>query len=102
MAVVAGSVLGGGLITAMREVWTARKTVPAERDSVVATGAETAVSSLMVSLKAETARANRAEAERDHLLERVGELESQLKIAQGALDEANRQMSEIRKEISGA
>lgn len=69
---IATALLGGGGTAALVSVYSARKKVPAERDSIVVTGAETAVLTLEKTLAAETRRADRAEAQ---LVERTAEVE---------------------------
>lgn len=93
-AVVAG-VMSGGLFTSGVAVYKARKTAPAERDSLIVQGAETAVMTLERSLAAETKRADRAErqvAERDKQLER---LQLRLESMQETLDEVRRELHDL-------
>lgn len=95
-------ILSGGFIGALVSVYTAKKKVPAERDSLIVTGAETAVSTLEKTLAAETRRANRAEeangelhaalARRD---ERIERLETRLDDMQRALDDARDELHRI-------
>ena len=98
--------LGGGLITAFVALYRARKTVPAERDSLVVGGAETAVLSLERSLAAETRRADRAEAaviEKDKIIAskeaRIETLERRLDEVQNMLDAVRLELHQIRTAI---
>lgn len=102
VAIVTG-VLSGGLFTAAAALYRARQTVPAERDNLVVSGAETAVLSLERSLAAETRRAERAEASlvmRDEVIaakeRRIEALELQLEKAQLLLDQVREELHEIR------
>jgi len=79
---------GGGALTGAVAVYAARKKVPAERDSIIVNGAETAVVALQAVLQAETARADRAEA-------RCAALELKLDAIQAALDEARTELHSI-------
>lgn len=100
-AVVA--ILSGGFVGACVAVYRAKQTVPAERDNLVVSGAETAVLSLERSLAAETRRAERAEASlvmRDEVIaakeRRIEALERQLEKAQQLLDAVREELHEIR------
>ncbi|WLW38576.1 hypothetical protein [Streptomyces phage Verabelle] len=95
-------VMSGGFIGAIGTIWSARKKVPAERDSIIVSGAETAVLALEKTLEAETRRADRAEAvvaQRDEALarkdERISALESRLDALQSALDAARDELHAI-------
>ncbi len=99
---VATGVMGGGFLGALTTVWTARKKVPVERDSIIVTGAETAVLSLERTLAAETKRADRAEAvvlAKDEALARkdarIEALERKLDALQQALDAAREELHSI-------
>lgn len=101
MAIATG-VMSGGFIGALVSIYTARRKVPAERDSIIVSGAETAVLSLERTLAAETRRADRAEsvivdcnealARRDA---RIEALESRLDGLQKLLDEARAELHAI-------
>lgn len=93
--VLAPLILGGGLITALNSVWQAKKKVPAERDAIAVTGAETAVMSISRALDAAEARAVRAEAEANELRARVQALEERLVKLQKALDETRDELHSI-------
>ncbi len=95
-------VMGGGFIGAAVSVDTAKKKVPVERDSIIVTGAETAVVALEKTLAAETKRADRAEATvavRDEQLNRkdarIAALEERLDQLQAALDAARDELHAI-------
>lgn len=97
--------LSGSLIASLVAVYTARRKVPAETDSLIVTGAETAVATLERSLAAETRRADRAEARvrdlDDALLrkdERIERLEGRLDALQRALDDARAELHRILTE----
>lgn len=83
---LAGGVASGGLIGAGATAYTAKKKVPAEVDSIIVTGAETAVQSLQASLAAETARAERAEAQVRERDARIDALEAKIDVLYTALD----------------
>lgn len=102
ISLIVSGVLGGGLIGALVTVYTAKKKVPAERDSIVVSGAETAVLALERSLAAENRRAERAEAalkdrkaELDRKDERIAALELRLDQLQAALDAARDELHSI-------
>ncbi len=89
---LAGPFLGGTLVTGIGTYVLGRRKAPAEVDSIIVNGAETAVVALKAVLEAETARANRAEAERDRALERVASMEIRLDAVQLMLDEARSEL----------
>lgn len=95
------AVLGSGGVTAyLSHLATAkavRAKLPAERDSIIAEGAHTAVQSLTESLAAETARANRSEQENAQLRQRCKLLEARLDSIQSALEAARAELHEIRE-----
>ena len=95
-------ILGGGLIGAYVTYYTARQKVPREADSLIVSGAETAVSTLERSLAAETRRADRAEARAASLEEaierkdaRINALEARLDTMQAMLDDARSELHAI-------
>lgn len=99
---VAPALLTGGLVAALVSLYTAKKKVPAERDSIVVSGAETAVMTLERTLSAETRRADRAEQEVKRLHselvrkdDRILALESRLDQLQDALDQARAELHSI-------
>ncbi|WP_405057042.1 hypothetical protein OG474_30440 [Kribbella sp. NBC_01505] len=92
LAAIGSGVVGGGVITGLVNAWVARKRVPAETDSIIVTGAEKAVVALQAVLQAETARADRAEAEADRERQRRVALEDKLDLIQAALDEARSEL----------
>jgi hypothetical protein len=98
LTVAITALLSGGLVTALVSIYTARKKVPAERDSIAVSGAETAVMSLERSLEAETRRADRAEAKVIKQDERISVLESKLDELQIALDGARAELYSILSE----
>lgn len=93
---VLGSAGIGGAITHLATARAIRAKLPAERDSIIAEGAHTAVQSLTESLAAETARANRAEANEATLRQRCELLEARLDVLQNALDAARDELHAIR------
>lgn len=83
LGVGGGGVLGHGLA-----IWSARKKVPAEVDSIIVTGAETTVQAALSVAAAEAARADRAEAkvaEQDAHIERLLAQVEQLQTALNAV-----------------
>lgn len=82
---LAGPFLAGTGVAGAVAVYTARKKVPAEVDSIIVNGAEKAVVALQAVLQAETARADRAEA-------RVVAMEAKFDAVQGLLDEAREEL----------
>lgn len=82
---LAAPFLGGSALAGLVAVYTARRKVPAEVDSIIVNGAEKAVVALQAVLQAETARADRAEA-------RVEALEAKFDAVQGLLDEAREEL----------
>jgi septal ring factor EnvC (AmiA/AmiB activator) len=104
VSTLAPLLLSGGLVAAVVAAYRAKRTVPAERDSIVVTGAETAVLTLERTLQAETKRADRAEAaltQRDDELarkdRRIAALEARLDQLQVALDQARDELHAIIK-----
>lgn len=102
LTLIVPGLIGGGLIGALVSVYTARHKVPAEVDSLIVTGAETAVTTLERTLAAETRRADRAEAHSAELEaallrkdERIERLEARLDALQGALDDARDELHRI-------
>lgn len=96
---VIAALLSGGLLGAAVSVYTARRKVPAEVDSLIVTGAETAVSTLEKTLVAESRRADRAEAKVCSLNEvialrdeRIARLERRLDGLQDSLDAARTEL----------
>ncbi|WP_405056958.1 hypothetical protein OG474_29990 [Kribbella sp. NBC_01505] len=90
--------LGGSLVTGIATYVVQRKKAPAEIDSIIVNGAETAVVALKAVLEAESARADRAEAERDRALEREAKMEVRLDAMQTMLDEARGELHAWRQE----
>lgn len=102
VAIISG-ITGGGLIAGFVSLYTARKKVPVERDSIIVNGAESAVLSLERTLAHETARADRAEAlvaKRDEEINRkdarIEALEKRLDEVQAVLDAAREELHLIR------
>ena len=88
--------LSGGLITALATVYAAKRKVPAERDSIIVNGAETAVLALEKTLAAETRRADRAEAQIAARDKRIEALEAKLELLQSVLDEARAEIASFK------
>lgn len=97
-AAVSG-VMGGGFIGAGVAVYTARKKVPAEVDSIIVSGAETAVVSLERTLAAETRRADRAEATVAARDARIAALEARTEALESRLDTIQRALDDARAEL---
>lgn len=91
------STLTGGAVAAM---WRARRTVPAERNNLIVTGAETAVKSLEKSLAAESARATRLEHENNELRQAIEALKSEVADVRRQLATALRATSDTQQRIS--
>lgn len=94
--VVTATLGTGGLVA----WWRAKKTVPAERDNIIVTGAETAVQSLERSLQAETARADRLEKENSDLRRSLDDLERELNDVREQLMTALRGASEAQQRLT--
>lgn len=93
------TMLSGGGAGYWISAWQARKKVPAEVDSIIVMGAESAVTSLGASLVAETSRADRAElavAERD---EKIEALESKIDDLQHALNLLRDELHAIKRGV---
>lgn len=95
-------ILGGGLLGAYVSYYTARQKVPRQADSLIVSGAETAVATLERSLAAETRRADRAErlaASLEEAIERkdarINALEARLDTMQAMLDDARSELHAI-------
>ncbi|TCC19968.1 hypothetical protein [Kribbella sindirgiensis] len=95
---LAGPFVAGGGMAGAVAAYAAWKKGPAEKDSIIVNGAETAVVALKAVLEAETARADRAEAERDRALEREAKMEARLDAMQKMLDEARDEIHAWRSE----
>ena len=95
LATLASGVLGGGVFGAGVSLWTAKRKVPAEVDSIIVTGAETAVVALQGTLSAETRRADRAEKTVTQQYERIENLERRLDQLQQLLDDARNELRSI-------
>lgn len=79
---------GGGALGHGLALWTARKKVPAEVDSIIVNGAETTVQAALAVAAAEASRADRAEAkvaEQDRHIERLLAQVEQLQTALNAV-----------------
>lgn len=92
--------LSGGLITAVVSVYNAHKKTPVERDNIIVSGAETAVLALERSLKAETARANRAESSLASRDQTIATKDALIERMQARLDEVQRTLDEVRAELA--
>ena len=97
------TLLGGGFLGALVALYTARKKVPVERDNIIVSGAETAVSTLERAVAQEARRADRAEAKVLDLEKalarkdaRIEALERRLDDFQSALDAARAELHAIR------
>lgn len=95
-------VLSGGFLGTVLSIYKARQNGPAERDSIIVSGAESSVLSLERALNAETHRADRAElslAKSDEALARkdarIVALETRLDALQTALDAARHELHTI-------
>lgn len=89
---------GGSIVGASVSAWQTRKKVPAEVDSIIVSGAETAVQTLIDTLAAETTRADRAEAmvrERDAKIE---VLEKKIDALQAALDAVREELYSMKED----
>lgn len=81
------SVLGGGLLgSGAVAAWTARKKVPAERDSIIVASAEMTVQGALAVASAEAARADRSDAENLVLRQRLNAALARVDGLQAALD----------------
>lgn len=88
--------LGGGFVGSVVTLWTARKKVPAERDSIIVSGAETAVLALERALGAALKAAEHAEALNLDKDQRIAHLEKRLDDVQELLDIARTELHAIR------
>lgn len=102
--VLISTIASGGLVGALVSWYAAKKKVPVERDSIIVTGATSAVTALQAVVEAESKRADRAEARVAELEaqlhrkdERIEALEFRLDIMQAALDEAREELRSIRE-----
>lgn len=106
------ALLGGGLLGGLASFIvgraTARKTnseaaavdakLPAEVDSVVVQGAETAVLTMKQALDSATARIAQLEGEREADRKRIADLEAKVQRLQGKVDAAGRSLQAARRE----
>lgn len=90
----AGGALGHGLA-----LWTARKRVPAEVDSIIVTGAETTVQAALSVAAAEAARADRAEAKVQEQEVHIERLLGQVEQLQAALNLVRDELHALRTTV---
>jgi hypothetical protein len=81
--------VGGTAVAGLASYAIARRKAPAEVDSIIVTGAQNAVIALEAVVRAETARADRAEA-------RLLAMEAKFDAVQGLLDEARAELHAYR------
>lgn len=99
LTLIISGILSGGIIGAGVSVYTARRKVPAERDSLIVTGAETAVSTLERTLAAETRRAERAEKRVGELEEALTRKDARIEALEARLDDLQQALNEAREEL---
>lgn len=99
LVALASMVLSGGGVGAAVSLWSAKKKVPVERDSIAVGGAETAVLALERSLMAETRRADRAEAEVVRLQGVVSDRDQRIHALEGRLDIVQQSLDAVRDEL---
>lgn len=93
------TLLGGGFITALVALYTAKRKVPIERDNLIVSGAETAVLSLERTLAAETRRADRAEAKVASLEDALARKDARIEALEARLDEFQSHLDLARAEL---
>lgn len=87
---------GGGALGHALALWTARKKVPAEVDSIIVTGAETTVQAALSVAAAEAARADRAEAKVAEQSAHIERLIAQVEQLQTALNAVRDELHTLR------
>jgi esterase/lipase len=96
VTVLIGGLAAGGTFTAALQAFSQRRRVPVEVENLSVEGAQQAVASLMQSLEAETARANRNEdlvREKDR---RIEQLECRIDTLQTMLDDLRSDLHSIK------
>lgn len=99
LPIIISGVLGGGIFGAVATLYRAKKVVPAERDSFVVGGAETAVLSLEKSLAAETRRADRAEAAEARAQEIIAAKDRRIEALERRIDDMQAMLDSLRVEL---
>lgn len=94
-----GILMGGGLIAACVSWYVAKSKTPAEVDSIIVAGAESAVVTIEKTLAAETRRADRAEAREAVLLQRIADKEARIEALEHKLDALQNALDDARKEL---
>lgn len=94
--VLAASVAGAGLLGWLIPNKKDRTKLPVELDNMIATGSETAVKALIQALDAETARAERAEAQVREKEQKISALEERVEALQQLLDDLRAELHAIR------
>lgn len=94
------ALLGGGFIGAVVSAWRARKVVPAERDTIIATGAESAVQSLQRALEVSDRRVDELETENTELRESMKTLQAELNEVRQQLVTALRGANDAQQKLA--
>jgi len=99
IATVVAAVMGGGGIGAVISAWRARKVVPAERDSIIVTGAESAVESLQKALEQSDKRVAALEQENATLRATVEQLRRDVEAAQASVRDLTTSLATTKAEL---
>ena len=91
------ALLGGGSVIGFLTWTIARRKAPAEVDAIVVQSAETAALSLQKSLAAETARADRLQADNDRKDARIATLEAKIETMQKMLDDMRTELHALQR-----
>lgn len=90
------TILSSGSLTALVQMWGARKKAPMERDSLIASSSSDALLTMKAALESETARADRAEEREREKDKKIDHLQSRLMELQGMLDQVRAEVDQLR------
>ncbi len=99
LTAVVVALLSGGTLAAFFTYKIAKRKAPAEVDSIVVQGAESAVLSLQKANEVERHRAERAERDRDALRAEVARKDARIEALERQLDRAQEMLNQVREEL---
>lgn len=99
LTIVVTGLMSGGFVGSAVALYSAHRKVPVEVDSIIVSGAESAVLTIEKTLAAETRRADRAEARESVLLQRIADKEARIEALEHKLDALQNALDDARKEL---
>lgn len=99
LAAIISALMSGGFVASIVAFYTAKRKVPVEVDSIIVSGAESAVLTIEKTLAAETRRADRAEAREGVLLQRIADKEARIEALEHKLDALQNALDDARQEL---